>query len=206
MKKALSYILISALAASAAWAQKKQQQNIDPSELSYGENLACPTVPSKALSPIKNHLNAVQAWFAKHGYDAKLTRNGEVVLITIPCSSLFAPNSTEIKEAGLKLLQPFVTYLQHPTMYKVVVAVHSDNTGEQGYTDELTSDRANAIDEYLETQGQRQHINLIPYGLGQDEPLKDNSSIANRNDNRRVEIYIIPEWQMIDNARAGKLK
>ena len=45
--------------------------------------------------------------------------------------------------------------------------------------------------------------NVIPYGIGFDEPLFDNHSIVNRSRNRRIEIYIIPTQQLIDMAKKG---
>jgi outer membrane protein OmpA-like peptidoglycan-associated protein len=68
----------------------------------------------------------------------------------------------------------------------------------------LTEERSNAIDDYFsETLGD--DINLVPYGVGFDEPRSSNNSIAGRQANRRVEFYIIPEKETVEMAKSGKL-
>jgi outer membrane protein OmpA-like peptidoglycan-associated protein len=44
---------------------------------------------------------------------------------------------------------------------------------------------------------------MIPYGCGADEPLMANNSRVNRDANRRLEIYIIPDKIMLDIAKHG---
>ncbi len=88
--------------------------------------------------------------------------------------------------------------------YKVVVAVHSDNTGDEMYADRLTSDRANAIDEYYFHASGDKETGIIPYGLGSDEPVAPNSGRANREKNRRVEIYFVPTAELIEKIKRNK--
>lgn len=45
---------------------------------------------------------------------------------------------------------------------------------------------------------------MIPYGLGYDEPVAPNTGVANREKNRRVEIYFVPTKDFIDKARKKK--
>jgi outer membrane protein OmpA-like peptidoglycan-associated protein len=91
-----------------------------------------------------------------------------------------------------------------PTLYKLLVVVHSDDAGDEAYSDRLTEERSNAIDEYFsETLGD--NLNLVPYGVGFDDPCASNNSIAGRKANRRVEVYIIPEKQTVEMAKSGKL-
>lgn len=183
-----------------------QAEPVDPSDMSIEANLNTPQVPSKAATDIRAHIASIGAAIARHNIEVSYLRNDEVLEAMIPCSDLFDANSSELKRSAGKKLDPFAKLLKYPTMYKVIVAVHSDNTGEPAYTDDLTAGRANSINTYLcEISGTR-GTNLIPYGMGQDEPLADNNTLRGRASNRRVEIYIVPEKQMIQTARAGKLK
>ena len=79
-------------------------------------------------------------------------------------------------------------------LYKMLVAVHSDNTGSREYADALTESRVSAIADYLiQASGGNDDILLVPYAQGMDEPLTSNDRRENRRKNRRVEIYLIPD-------------
>ncbi len=210
MRMSLTKIKQQALLATAALclllpAQAVGGEAQPQGDTTFGEAIDTPVVPTKAQKGIRNHLTEIQQSLVKHNMQAQLIRNGEVVMVTLPCAGLFNPNETVLKESGKRYLRPFVDLLKYPTMYKVVVAVHSDATGEPAYLDALTEERANAIDAFLEQEAKRTDANLIPFGLGPDDPLVPNDSMENRSKNRRVEIYIVPEWQMIDSAKSGRL-
>lgn len=187
-------------------AQKPKQERVDPAELSFGENVANPKPAAKGLRDLQDHMKALEASFVKHGLKVGSERGGEVVVVTVPCDKLFKPNEAVIKASGQKYLRPFADFLKYPTMYKLIVAVYSDDTGEAEYSEALTSERANAIDAFLEKEAAMPGKNVVPYGMGQDDPEVPNTSYAGRAANRRVEIYIVPEWQMLEMAKSGKLK
>lgn len=204
MKKIL---LIASLLLSAWGMPAGAQERVNPLELTFTENLEVPHLGAKGLKDIKAHILELQASLSRHGIDAALDRNEEIIVATIPCSKLFAPNSTELTAAGKKLLAPFQSFVKHPTMYKLVVAVHSDNSGDAQYSDKLTEERADNIEAFLSNIPDRPSVcNIVPYGMGMDDPVTDNGSVKKRSANRRVEIFIIPEWQMDQMARSGKLK
>ncbi len=204
MKHILS-ILISVVCLALS-SQAAQPQHPDPAELSFDDNLEQPAVPKKAAQAIVRHMEQIRASLAKHGLRADNERSGEIVMVTIPVELLFAPNGTVLLTDGEKYLRPFCSLLKYPTMYKLIVAVHSDDTGEPAYLENLTSLRATAIDEFLTRDSGTSGTSLVPYGLATDSPVADNNSIASRAANRRVEIYIVPNWQMIETARSGKLR
>lgn len=83
--------------------------------------------------------------------------------------------------------------------------MYSDNTGSEQYSDDLTERRANAIADYFDDLVSDVETNIIPYGMGSDEPRSANTSVKNRRRNRRVEIYVVPEENVIKRARTGTL-
>ncbi len=200
----LKSFLCAIAVAACAFAGSPQQDNL--ADLTFDENISTPAVPRKGAEFLRKHMADIRASLAKRGYDARLDRAGEVVVVTIPCSRLFAPNTCEFMPGAQQLLEPLAAWLKYPTMYKVIVAVSSDDTGEPAYLDAITSSRAEAIEESLLSFPDTQGDSLLPYGMGCDIPVQDNRSIAGRAANRRAEIYIVPNWQMIDNAKSGKLR
>lgn len=189
LKTFASAILISSIGSMMSYAAQPAE---DPFELNFEDNLTTPALPSKSAQAIKDNVEKLRTTFSRYGFNTKLVRNGEVILITIPCSELFAANESTVSPTGQKILNKFVIPAEYRGKYKVLIAVHSDDTGEQMYVDDLTAARSNAIDDMLAAGFNNLEIISVPYGIGRDEPIKPNDSVANRAANRRVEIYIVP--------------
>lgn len=201
--KALSRI-ISVLVLTLAAGLTLQAQSV--ADMTLEENINGPAVPAKAQNALIRHIEKIGRTFAKHNLEVKYSRKGEVAKVILPASSLFDPNSRELKPESHRILNAFDAILKVPSLYKVLVVVYSDDTGSEAYTEELTEDRANAVDAYFASRrGADEALNVTPYGMGSDEPRASNASMAGRAANRRVEIYIVPERQLIDMARSGKL-
>lgn len=131
-------------------------------------------------------------------------RNKEVLLITIPAHLLFAPNSTELKNGASDYLAPVRRYLREPDMYRVMLVMHTDNTGSETYRENLTLERVNAVFDWFYHSGSDTRY-LFSYALGDDMPLKENNSMENRDKNRRLEIYLVPGKKMLEEAQKGRI-
>lgn len=175
-------------------------QSIDPLELSVDENIATPEVPRKAKAYVTTAIDQLRRHFVKGGYTVEVLRDGEVLEITLPCSDLFGAGSVELKPKAADLLQPFRTVVREPSRYKILVAVHTDDTGDEQYTDSISAARANAIDDCLWQLAGENDTNVIPYGIGKDEPRVSNATRAGRAANRRVEFFIVPDTGLLEMA------
>lgn len=182
------------MAAAAAPTDDLPADNLD---MSVAENLAVPAVPQKAKNYVKGAMDQLRRYFVRDGFDVAMLRDDEVIEITVPCAALFAPGAVELKESAAAVLKPFGVVVREPAKYKVLVTVHTDDTGDNMYADSITAARANAIDDYLWELASEQDTNVIPYGIGRDEPIGPNSSIVSRAANRRVEFLIIPDVGML---------
>lgn len=131
-------------------------------------------------------------------------RNKEVLLVTIPAHLLFAPNMTELKREAADYLAPIRRYLKEPDMYRVMLVMHTDNTGSEAYREQLTTDRVNSVFDWFEDSGSDTRY-LFSYALGDDMPLRPNDSMDNRDKNRRLEIYLLPGTKMVEQAQKGKI-
>lgn len=174
-------------------------------DMTLAENLAQPVVPQKAAPSIIRHIERIGKTFAKQGVEVKYIRKGEVADIIIPCDKLFGANATELLPTAYKYLSAFNALVKLPSLYKIVVVVNSDDSGSESYLEMLTEERAATIEDYFVTAFPGVEVNIIPYGMGGEEPRTSNNSIAGRASNRRVDFYIIPEAKTIDMARSGKL-
>lgn len=131
-------------------------------------------------------------------------RNREVLLITIPAHLLFAPNMTELKNGAGEYLSPIRRYLKEPDMYRVILVMHTDNTGSEQYREQLTADRVNSIFAWFDHTGSDTTY-LFSYAMGDDMPLRPNDSMENRDKNRRLEIFLVPGKKMVEQARKGRI-
>ena len=131
-------------------------------------------------------------------------RNKEVLLITIPAHLLFDPNDTELKNGAGEYLSPIKRYLKDPDMFRVMLVMHTDNTGSEEYRDRITVERVNSIFDWFEDSGVNTRY-LFSYALGDEMPLKPNDSMENRRLNRRLEIYLVPGKKMVEQAQKGRI-
>ncbi len=173
-------------------------------DLSLDENLQVPKIGQSQRKTIKAYQLVQAKKMAAAGIGVETMRSGEVIIATIESDHLFFPNDTVLKPNAGKYLRPFLPYVKTPDMYRMLLAMHSDDTGTEAYTDALTSSRVLSVLEWFQ-QNAADSDYIIPYAMGASEPLFLNNSIANRAKNRRLEIYLVPGKTMIEMSRKGTL-
>lgn len=183
---------------SADAKERTKKQSIDIYDLSIDDNIAMPELDKQAEVIKKFQYNQAIA-LQKNKQNVEMTRDGEVIIITIPAGQLFAPNDTVLSELGKQSIEPFLRYLKTEGMYKMLLVMHHDNTGSDRYILNLTKARVNAVYDWISKNASVEYV--VPYALGSIEPLVENNSVANRKFNRRLEIYLVPEVGMIKAAK-----
>ncbi len=203
MKTLVKALLISLMAAMPV---PVIAQSDDVLEMSIDDNIATPEVPRKAKQYVAAAMDQLRRHMIKNKYTVESLRDGEVIEITIPCAELFAPGEVELKANAAELLRPFGLVVREPQKYKVLVAVHTDDTGDDMYSDSISAARANAVDDCLWQIAGERDTNVIPYGIGKDEPRVSNATRPGRAQNRRVEIFIIPDYGLLEMAGVKRKK
>ncbi|MDE7397070.1 MAG: OmpA family protein [Muribaculum sp.] len=171
----------------------KKSTSVSPLELSLDENILQPAISSKDHEAVSRHMKLL----AKKLSDRKIERietmrNAEVVVATISTDMLFAPNDTVLSSKAPEILQPYTQLLRdHEGQYKLVLALHTDDTGSDEYTDKLSESRVNAVYDVLYRATPDPEL-LISYAMGASDPRQSNLSRQGRAANRRLEIYIVP--------------
>ncbi len=142
----------------------------------------------------------------KNGCNIETMRSGEVIIITIPTDLLFLPNERTLIDDCNNFLSPIQRYLKTPDFYRVLLVMHTDDTGSETYTDELSLDRVDAVFDWFETHNTNTTY-LFPTASGASEPLfgTKNNTVKNRTKNRRLEIYLIPGEEMLRQAKLGRI-
>ncbi len=204
----LLILLLFAVGTDIVEAQKNkvslsQPKDEDIMSLDFEKNINIPKIRDKHKSLIIGHQKNIGEQYIKQGYKVETTRKGEVLIISIPAHELFAPNSTSLIENASIKLSP-ILLLVNNNLYKLLIAMHSDDTGNEQYVDMLTNNRIISVYEWLKDNSQESTI-IVPYAMGNSEPIVPNNSRINRQANRRLEIYVVPAEQMIERAKGNNL-
>ncbi len=205
MQQYLSHIILTALLALACIMPSFARDHLDDIyEMSLDENLVTPEIKNdKQADKIQDFQYDMAVAFKKSNYEVEIMRDGEVIVVTIPASQLFEPNDTVLSSLGEAQLKPFLRMIKNPGFYKLLLVMHSDNTGSSEYTLNLTRQRVNAVFDWFDENGSVDYV--VPYALGETDPIVDNNSVENRKRNRRLEIFLVPEKTMIQQAKKGNI-
>lgn len=128
------------------------------------------------------------------------------IKVTFEGGILFATNKSILNETSKQSLASFAKSLQTTPDTDVTVYGHTDNTGSLEVNEKLSQARAESVAKYLKTQGVDAKRLIAVKGMAYNQPVADNTTAEGRAANRRVEIYISANEQMIQAAQSGNLK
>jgi outer membrane protein OmpA-like peptidoglycan-associated protein len=129
---------------------------------------------------------------------------GEALKITFDSGILFSTNSSTVSEASKSALRNFsATLKENPDTYIKIIG-HTDNTGRVDYNQTLSEKRAQSVYDYLMYQGVN-NTRMSYEGKGIHAPVASNDNAEGRSLNRRVEIMIMANEKMIQEAHQGTL-
>lgn len=103
------------------------------------------------------------------------------------------------QDAQLKLAKLTGIIQAHPGL-NLAIEGHTDTTGSADFNMKLSQQRADGVRQFLISQGLSPDT-ITAKGLGQENPVADNSTAAGRKLNRRVEIIVSGE---VIGAKLGK--
>jgi outer membrane protein OmpA-like peptidoglycan-associated protein len=119
--------------------------------------------------------------------------------ITFDSGILFATNSSTVSEASRLALRNFSINLDKNPDTDIKIVGHTDNTGKVDYNQTLSEKRAKSVYDYLLEQGVSSR-RMIYEGKGIHQPVADNNTAEGRAKNRRVEIMILANEKMLQDA------
>jgi outer membrane protein OmpA-like peptidoglycan-associated protein len=125
------------------------------------------------------------------GTGVSVTRNGNEITLNMPGNITFRSNSADLNQQFFGTLDSVALVLKEYDKTAVEVAGHTDNTGSKQLNQGLSQRRASTVANYLEGRG----INgkrFIVVGAADKHPIASNATAAGRQQNRRVELTIVP--------------
>jgi outer membrane protein OmpA-like peptidoglycan-associated protein len=131
--------------------------------------------------------------------------DGQAIKVTFDSGILFATNSSSLNQASRNSLTQFANSLKATPDTDVYIYGHTDSTGSDKINIPLSNERAGSVEKFLSGQG-ISTARISAEGFGSSQPIADNGTTAGRQQNRRVEVYIVPNQKMIQEAQSGTLK
>ncbi len=125
------------------------------------------------------------------GSGVQVARDGNNIQLIMPGNITFATGQADIKSGFYSVLDSVATVLAEFDQTAIRITGHTDSTGSLERNQVLSEERANSVRQYLLnrsiTQGRIQS-----QGFGPRRPIASNDSAFGREQNRRVELELLP--------------
>lgn len=121
--------------------------------------------------------------------DAEVVRDGEGIKVVFNSAILFGFDSDKLQANAQPDLKDLANSMKTYPGTALEIIGHTDSVGSDSYNQKLSERRASSVANFLKSQGV-ENTRLMTKGLGETQPVADNTSEAGRQQNRRVEIKI----------------
>lgn len=106
--------------------------------------------------------------------------------------SLFSTGSSELKRESTQVLIKALVDIKAQPGWLIVIAGHTDATGNAEHNLQLSRDRAAAVHQWMQRMGEIPDSCFAVQGFGASQPIARNDTDAGRSANRRVDIRLVP--------------
>ena len=137
---------------------------------------------------------------------AQVERVGEGIKLVLGENAVrFDTNKSTLTTTAKANLDKLVPVFKSYADTDIVIYGYTDSTGSAEYNLNLSQQRANSVEKYLESKG----LNMLRFkmvGMGIADPIATNDTPEGRSQNRRVEFAITANEKMVQDAQkeAGK--
>ncbi len=114
-------------------------------------------------------------------------------IVRLDSMSLFDVGKWQLKPGSTKVLVNALVNIKARAGWLIVVAGHTDDTGDDKSNQMLSQKRAESVRDWMRDTGDVSESCFAVQGYGESRPLKPNDTEAGRAANRRVEISLVPQ-------------
>ncbi|WP_256002327.1 MULTISPECIES: OmpA family protein [Pedobacter] len=132
--------------------------------------------------------------------NAEVIREGEGIIVKFDSGILFGFDKSDLTAQAKTNVQALASSLNQYPNTDIKIIGHTDNKGSESYNQGLSERRAAAVKAYAISQGVPSS-RLITIGKGFSEPIADNATEDGRAANRRVEVVIVANDKLIQEAK-----
>ncbi|MFN3997739.1 OmpA family protein [Algoriphagus sp.] len=134
---------------------------------------------------------------------AEVERVGEGIKVTFDSGLLFGINQSTLNPSSRANLDSLAKTLKKYPETNIIIDGHTDNTGTDKHNMKLSIERAGSVETYLINQGVNSE-RIATRGFGPSVPKSDNTTVQGRSENRRVEIGILANEKMQEEAKKAE--
>lgn len=110
--------------------------------------------------------------------------------VTLSSKALFAHDKSDLRAEGKAQLDGLADKIKgDDRVVDVKIVGHTDSSGSEAYNQALSVRRATTVRDYLASKGVDSNLMSVS-GMGESQPVADNSTKEGRAQNRRVEVSI----------------
>ena len=128
------------------------------------------------------------------GTGVSVTRQGNNITLNMPGNITFASNSADLNSRFFTVLDSVGIVFKEYDKTVIEVAGHTDNRGTNEFNQSLSERRASTVANYLSGRG-IDSKRFIIVGAGETHPIASNATAQGQQQNRRVELTIVPNGQ-----------
>ena len=110
--------------------------------------------------------------------------------VTYAADALFDFDKSVLKPDARAKLADLVSKTKGVNLEVIIAVGHTDSIGTVAYNQKLSIRRAEAVKEYLVSQGVERN-RVYTEGKGESQPVASNKTAAGRAQNRRVEVEVV---------------
>lgn len=125
------------------------------------------------------------------GTGVSVTRDGDYITLNMPSNVTFDVDQSNLKASFKDVLGSVALVLKEYKSTMIEVAGHTDSSGSESYNQLLSQSRARSVSDEL-VRNNIQAIRIETVGFGEMKPIADNSTTQGREQNRRVELTLLP--------------
>ncbi|PCM45110.1 OmpA family protein [Marinobacter sp. ANT_B65] len=125
------------------------------------------------------------------GSGVRVVRNGDQIELIMPGNITFDLNQTSIRGGFTDTLESVALVLKEFDQTIIQIEGHTDSSGSDSYNQLLSERRAGSVRDFLLNQGIASSRTRA-VGYGERYPIASNDTAAGREQNRRVELTLVP--------------
>lgn len=140
---------------------------------------------------------------ATNPFNLEWLDNEKGAFVRLPESILFDVDQSDLRFEVYPTLKKLADILNNKTNKNISIEGHTDNWGEKEYNQILSEKRAMSVYYALVQRGVKpERLSIIGHGM--NKPIASNINEAGRQQNRRVEIYVLGETK--ENLTGGDIE
>ncbi len=125
------------------------------------------------------------------GTGVSVTRAGNDLILNMPGNITFEVNQADIRPGFYDVLNSVVLVIKEFDKTIIEISGYTDSTGDESYNQQLSERRSGSVGAYCKAQGVVPG-RVVTKGFGERDPIASNDTPAGREQNRRVELRLVP--------------